>query len=99
QPGVIATPNDPPSETRAAVRIEGSGPEVTDESFVVGNMMQVTWNGWRQQGSGMVREPLMNTYPTGPLEIGTTESAQQEIREALNGFTVGSQVVVIVPDE
>ena len=99
QPGVIATPSDPPAQMRSAVRIEGSGPEITDESFVVGNIMQVTWNGWRDSGTSMVREPLMNTYATGPLEIGTTETAQQEIREALNGFTVGSQVVVIVPDD
>ena len=99
QPGVIATPNDPPSETRAAASIEGDGPEITEDSFVVGNVLQVTWDGWRQTGNQLVREPIRNTFPTGPVEIGAAEGAQLDMREALNGFTVGSEVVVITPDE
>lgn len=101
QPGVIATPNEAPSDTRAAVRIEGSGEVITDESFLVANMLQVSWQGWRQDGTNrQVREPFLNTYTSsGPIEVGDGQNSSHPIREALNGYTVGSQVVVIVPDE
>lgn len=99
QPGVVSTPNDPPTDTRAATRIMGDGAVITDDTYVVANVLQVSWDGWRTSGNRQTREPIMNTFTSGPVDLGSTEAAQYSIREALTGFTVGSQVVVIVPDE
>lgn len=99
QPGVVSTPNEAPTETRAATRIKGDGAVITDETYVVANVLQVSWDGWRATGNRQAREPIMNTFTSGPVDLGSTDAAQYAVREALTGFTVGSQVVVIMPDD
>lgn len=100
QPGVIATPAEAPTEVRKATRIESDGDEITAETSAVVNMMQVTWDGWRDEGGSRTRTPLVNTFAEqGPVEIGSEAQNQEPVRAALTGAKVGSQVVVIVPDD
>lgn len=101
QPGVIATPAEAPTAPRSATRITGDGDTVTAEQVVHANILQVTWDGWRQDsGAGQVRLPFMNTRSgQGSMDIGPEATDPSAVRTALTGQTVGSQVVVLEPND
>lgn len=87
RPGIVLPPQSAPSETKAAARISGDGPEVTAEQIVVGNVLTVDWNG-NLQG---------NTWDSSVTSFGSESQTQSSFRAALTGFPVGSQVVVVEP--
>ncbi|HUH52790.1 MAG TPA: hypothetical protein VLZ31_01945 [Microbacteriaceae bacterium] len=89
QPGVVLVPGNPPAEPKAAVRVEGSGNTVQDSDAVVANLMQVSWEG----------ELIDNTWDTsGPRYLGASEDGIHDIRVAITGAKVGSQMVYIQPN-
>lgn len=91
QPGIVLPPQAAPSEQRVAPRIEGDGAAVTEESAVFGQVLTVDWNG----------SVVTNTWERGIVGFGTQENPNPEypVREALTGFTVGSQVIILDPND
>lgn len=90
--GVVLPPQEAASEVRAAARIEGTGATVEADSMVIGNVLTVGWDG----------STLKNTWESSPENFGTEEQIAQSgatFREALTGFPVGSQVVIIEPGD
>lgn len=85
QPGIVLPPQEAPSETRTAVRIEGSGEKVSADQRIVGQVLTVGWAG----------EENKNTWAQGPEAFGTEGEPAVSFREQLTGHQVGSQVVVI----
>lgn len=89
RPGVVLPPNEAPSGTSAAVRIQGEGTAVGAEDNVIAQVLEVGWDG--RLG--------MNTWAQGNVEqlFGESQIPMTGLtfREALTGQKVGSQVVVI----
>ena len=89
QPGVVTAPGNTPTTTRVATRIEGEGQQIDAEDLLIGNILQVSWTG----------DLIENTHVTSPTWLGSEQSGDVPFREHLTGATVGSQVVVITPDD
>lgn len=89
QPGVVLPPQDAPSKTRTAVRIEGTGEKVAADQRIVGQVLTVGWDG----------EERKNTWAQGPEAFGTEDEPEVSFRKQLTGHPVGSQVVVIEAGE
>lgn len=88
QVGIVLPPTAPPTELRTAQRIKGTGSVVGPDDVVIGQALTVDWS---------TRQVLQSTWDQGsPTSFGT-ESQGTEIRSLLTGYTVGSQVVLIVP--
>lgn len=88
QVGIVLPPITPPTELRVAQRIKGTGSVVDPDDVVIGQALTVDWN---------TRQVLQSTWQQGsPTSFGS-ESQGNEIRSLLTGYTVGSQVVLIVP--
>lgn len=88
QPGVVIAPGKAPAEAKSATRIIGPGEVVSPEQSVVANFMQVTWDG----------NMIENTHDSsGPRLVGTSNEPIEGFRTALDGKTVGSQVVYLQP--
>lgn len=89
RPGVVLPPRPAPAGIDSAVRIAGSGAEVSAADNVIAQVLSVGWDGVEQ----------LNTWDTGLMAIGTEEQASDqigtEVRGELTGASVGSQVVVI----
>lgn len=88
RPGVVLPPNSAPSGTSTAVRIEGDGDEVSADSDIVAQVLEVGWDG-RQ---------ISNSWEQGPSLLGNEDQIPQSgntYRAELTGQTVGSQVVII----
>lgn len=88
RPGVVLPPRKAPEGSTAAVRIKGSGEEITKDDQLVIQLLSVSWDG----------KQLVNTWQDGgPQAIGGEDvSAQQGLnfRSELTGKRVGSQVVI-----
>lgn len=91
QPGIVLPPRQAPSDVRTSAHIVGSGDEVTSDQKVIGNVLTVDWNGVM----------LTNTWDGGLVMIGDEQSPNPEytFREHLNGYSVGSQVVILDPND
>lgn len=92
QPGVVLPPQDAPSETVSAVRIQGKGAPVEADQTIVGHVLTVSWDG----------SVLTNSWNTGWQSFGTEAQMQESsitYRDQLTGHPVGSQVVVIEPND
>jgi hypothetical protein len=92
RPGIVLPPQQAPSSTKSALRIEGTGELVTAEQNVVGQVLTVSWDG----------QQLKNSWESLPEGFGNEETSAQSgatFRTALTGYPVGSQVVVIEPGE
>lgn len=91
RPGIVLPPQAAPSELRTALRIEGNGAEVTAEESVIGNVLTVGWDG----------NLVANTWAEGMPGFGTEESPNPAytFRDALTGYPVGSQVVILDPND
>lgn len=90
RPGIVLPPQQPPTETRSAVRIQGTGEKVQADDQVIGHILDVSWSGQIEQ----------NSWTTGPTNFGSEADivqTQATFRSALTGVPVGSQVVVIEP--
>ncbi|MGJ0204399.1 peptidylprolyl isomerase [Leucobacter sp. gxy201] len=91
RPGVVLPPNAAPRGTTSAVRIEGTGPEVTADQNVIAQVLEVGWDGTE----------LNNTWTSGPTALQSTDqipATGNTFREALTGKRIGSQIVVIEND-
>lgn len=91
RPGVVLPPQAAPSDLRVAPRILGDGEEVTAESSVIGQALTVGWDG----------NVVANTWESGVTGFGTVEGPNPEFgfREALDGYPVGSQLVILDPND
>lgn len=92
RPGIVLPPLAPPSTLTSAVHITGTGDVVQPEDQVIGQVLEVSWLGSVQR----------NSWETGPMNFGTEADIAQTMatfRSALTGVPVGSQVVVIEPDQ
>ena len=92
RPGIVLPPQQAPSKMKSAPRIEGTGEKVTAEQNVIGHVLTVSWDG----------QQVKNTWESLPEGFGNEESSVQTgatFREALTGYRVGSQVVVIEPGD
>ncbi|MHA3683040.1 peptidylprolyl isomerase [Leucobacter sp. HY1908] len=88
RPGVVLPPREAPQGTTSAVRIAGTGAEVTADNNVIAQLLEVGWDG----------QERTNTWETGLMGLGNEEQIAQSgftYRAALTGQQVGSQVVVI----
>lgn len=90
RPGVVLPPHAAPTELLVAPRIEGTGAVVSAEDYMIGNVLTVGWDG-TERG---------NTWGTSVAEFGTEAQPGKgfEFRAALTGQRVGSQVVVLDPN-
>lgn len=89
QPGVVTAPGNEPQTTRIATRVEGEGAQISADDLLIGNVLQVSWAG----------DLIENTHTTSPTWLGSEDSDDAPFREYLTGVTIGSQVVIIAPDE
>lgn len=92
RPGMVLPPQEAPASVKSAARITGDGPKVGADNMVIGNVLTVGWDG----------SQLKNTWESSPENFGTVEQIAQSgatFREALTGYPVGSQVVVIEPGD
>lgn len=88
RPGVVLPPREAPKGTTSAVRIAGTGAEVTADNNVIAQLLEVDWDG----------QERTNTWDTGLMGLGNEEQIAQSgftYRTALTGQRVGSQVVVV----
>ncbi len=89
RPGLIIPDGAPPAELVVQTIKKGSGPVVTGDDPVRVHYTGVTWNE---------REVFDTTWDGEPASIAL-ESVIPGFAEALEGQTVGSQVLVVIPPE
>lgn len=88
--GIVLPPSTPSTELRVAQRIKGSGPKVQADDVVIGQVLTVDWQ---------TRSVLSSTWQQGtPTSFGT-EAQGTELRTLLTGYSVGSQIVALVPSQ
>lgn len=90
RPGVVLPPHAAPSDLLVAPRIEGTGAEVTADDYMIGNVLTVGWDGKLRS----------NTWGASVAELGSQAQPGKGygFRPALTGQRVGSQVVVLDPN-
>lgn len=92
RPGIVLPPQGAPSEVKTAVRIKGDGAKVTAENIVIGQALTVGWDG----------SVISNTWTSGPENLSSEANAEKDgksYRAQLTGQTVGSQIIVIEPND
>jgi hypothetical protein len=87
QTGVVIPDLDPPTSTVVQVVKKGDGAEVAADSVVLVQYTAVSWND---------RELIKSTWDENPAAITPTDETQP-FGPSLEGQTVGSQVMVVVP--
>jgi peptidylprolyl isomerase len=91
QPGIQVPPSEAPTEFRRTVLIEGGGEPIEIGDTVVLHYSGWTWNGDQFDSSWDSGSPA--TFPI------TNEGLIEGFVKALEGVTVGSQVVAVIPPE
>lgn len=90
-PGVVVPDAAAPTSTAVETLLKGDGPALAEGDVVTLHVQSVDWTSRSVGTSTWTRE----SPATAPLaEIGLPE----EVVSALDGATVGSQVLVVVPD-
>lgn len=91
RPGVVLPPQAAPAKAKVAPRIVGSGPEIAAEDAPIGNVLTVSWSG----------SVVKNTWDSGLVVFGSEESPSADFafRDQLTGQRVGSQVVILDPND
>lgn len=89
RPGVVVAPGKAPNKNKVATRIKGSGVTVSEQDRVIANVLSVDWRGTL----------ISNTWEGGAEMLGNAEQMLHPVREHLNGHSVGSQMVVLTPDD
>lgn len=87
-PGIVLPPRDAPTGLNSAVRIQGTGVEVTAESSVLIQILVVDWEG------SVVSNTRDMGGPQQLLNETESEASGLNFRGELTGKQVGSQVVV-----
>ncbi len=90
QPGIQPIDAVPPTEFKRNVLIEGSG-----STLVRGDTVMLHYTGWTWEG-----QQFDSSWETGiPAEFVLSSGVIPGFIEALDGVTVGSQVIAIIPPE
>jgi FKBP-type peptidyl-prolyl cis-trans isomerase 2 len=89
RPGLIIPDGAPPTEPVVQILKKGDGPVVTDEQPVRVHYTGVVWGE---------DEAFENTWEDFPVSV-TMDAVVPGFADAIEGQTVGSQVLVVVPPE
>jgi FKBP-type peptidyl-prolyl cis-trans isomerase len=91
QPGIQIPNSDAPTEFKRTILIEGKG-----ELVAIGDNVTVHYTGWTWQG-----EEFDSSWPRqAPAAFDvTTDGLIEGFVQALDGVTVGSQVIAVIPPE
>jgi hypothetical protein len=89
RPGVIVPSATPPAELVVQTLIKGDGAEVTGERPVRVHYTGVTWAG---------QEVFDSSWDTQPASL-SLEAVVPGFAQAVEGATVGSQLLVVIPPE
>ncbi|MCT2086539.1 hypothetical protein M3D75_10485 [Microbacterium enclense] len=87
QPGVTIPDGEAPTEVSVQTLKKGDGPELTADATARVHVLGVAWNDRQQFATTWGQAPIAAPPSQMPEEIGA----------ALEGQTVGSQVLVVVP--
>ncbi len=88
QPGVVIPAGDAPTETRSQTIKKGDGPNVAADSSVVIHVQGVAWGA---------DTTFASTWKNGAPGQAQVSSLPPAMAAALEGQTVGSQVLIVVP--
>ncbi|WGD36217.1 hypothetical protein [Lysinibacter sp. HNR] len=88
RPGLIFPSGDAPEEQQTEVNIKGSGRVVTAEDTVLVKATVVNW---------ATRAVTYSTWETNAIEPIPPAEGEDPIRDAINGQTEGSQIVMVAP--
>lgn len=89
RPGLVVPSGDAPSEVRTQTLLKGDGPAVTADAPVYVQVLALAWRG---------QEPFINTWAQAqPGPVAVSEAFPTDVAKALEGATVGSQVMVVLP--
>lgn len=89
-PGIIVPGTPPPSELALEVLKKGDGAAVTADDSIRIHYTGLTWAG---------REVFDSTWEKGASAAVTLDGVVDGFAQALEGQTVGSQVLVVIPPE
>ncbi|MEX0151716.1 FKBP-type peptidyl-prolyl cis-trans isomerase [Microbacterium sp. LMI1-1-1.1] len=87
QPGVTIPDGDAPSDVVVQTLKKGDGAEVTADAITRIHVLGVGWTDRRQ---------FVSTWDTAPVAVQPSQ-LPESVASALEGQTVGSQVLVVVP--
>lgn len=89
-PGIIVPDTAPPADLAVEVLKKGDGPAVTGDDAIRIHYTGVTWAG---------REVFDSTWDKGASTAVTLDGVVEGFAEALEGQTVGSQILAVIPPE
>lgn len=89
-PGIIVPGTPPPTDLAVEVLKKGAGPAVTADDSIRIHYTGVTWAG---------REVFDSTWDKGASTAVTLDGVVEGFAEALEGQTVGSQILAVIPPE
>lgn len=87
QPGVTVPDGDAPSDVSVQTLKKGDGPEIGADSVARLHVLGVAWND---------REQFVSTWDSAPAAVVPSQ-LPANVASALEGQTVGSQVLLVVP--
>lgn len=88
QPGIVIPAGDAPTEERSQTIKKGDGDVVTADSSVVIHVQGVAWGA---------KTTFASTWKNGSPGQATVSALPPALASAIEGQTVGSQVLVVVP--
>ncbi|SEC26854.1 peptidylprolyl isomerase [Paramicrobacterium humi] len=89
-PGLTIPKSDAPTTAKFTTLKRGDGATVTKSSTVIAHMLQASWNS---------RTVSQSTWSDGTPRQFAMDSVPDEVKKALIGSTVGSQLLVLVPSD
>ncbi len=89
RPGLVIPSGNAPTEVRTQTLLKGDGVAVTADSPIFYQLLGVAWRG---------NKPFANTWAQSqPAAMPVSQAFPEVVAQALEGATVGSQVMVVVP--
>lgn len=89
RPGLVIPSGDAPTEVRTQTLLKGDGEAITADVPVYVQVLAVAWRG---------HEPFINTWAQAqPGPVAVSQGFPADVAQALEGATVGSQVMVVLP--
>ncbi|WP_432732669.1 FKBP-type peptidyl-prolyl cis-trans isomerase [Microbacterium sp. MM2322] len=88
QPGIVTPAGDAPTEVRSQTIMKGDGDALTADSSVVIHVQGVAWGA---------KTTFASTWKNGAPGQAKVSALPPALASALEGQTVGSQVLVVVP--
>lgn len=90
RPGLVIPSGAAPAQTTSQTLLKGDGPAITADTTFFAHVLGVGWT----DNDG---KPFVNTWPGGTPSQLKMASFPAEVAAALEGQTIGSQVMVVVP--